>query len=386
MGRIVLKFDWVIIGAGFSGCVLAEQIANRMNQKVLIIEKRDHIGGNAYDCYDEYGILIHQYGPHLFHTNSKKVWHYLTQFTDWTCYQHHVLAVIDGKTVPVPFNLNSLRSLFTTQYAEQLEEMLTKQYGFGKKVPILELMDVAGEELKELAEYIYKNVFYGYTVKQWGMKPDELDRSVMARVPIHISRDDRYFQDQYQGIPKLGYTSMFKKMISHPNIKVLLKTKYEEVKEYFHSTKMIYTGPIDAYFGYKYGKLPYRSLSFTSHHFTDRDSYQQVAQVNYPNNYDFTRITEYKKITGQKIPGTTIMTEEAGPYLSSKNDPYYPIPRKENNELYTKYKLEADKIKETTLFVGRLAEYKYYNMDQIVARALHVFENEIAPKNKEADS
>ncbi|MCF6136879.1 UDP-galactopyranose mutase [Pseudalkalibacillus berkeleyi] len=373
-----MKFDWLIIGAGFSGCVLAEQIANRMNQKVLIIEKRDHIGGNAYDCYDPHGILVHQYGPHLFHTNSKKVWHYLTQFTDWTCYQHHVLAVIDGKTVPVPFNLNALRSLFPIKYADRLEEKLTKQYGFGKKVPILELMDVADEEMKELAEYIYKNVFYGYTVKQWGMKPDELDRSVMARVPIHISRDNRYFQDQYQGVPMLGYKSMFNNMISHPNIKVLLKTDYDEVKEYFHSTNMIYTGPIDAFFDYKFGKLPYRSLNFTARHLHNCTSYQPVAQVNYPNNYEFTRITEYKKITGQNVPGTTIMHEEACSYTPGVNVPYYPIPRKENNDLYTKYKMEAKKLKENVLFVGRLAEYKYYNMDQVVARALHVFENEIA--------
>lgn len=372
-----MNVDWIIVGAGFSGCVLAERLATQLDQQVLLIEKRDHIGGNAYDCYDEHGVLIHRYGPHLFHTNSKKVWEYLSQFTEWTRYQHHVLAMIEGKAVPVPFNLNSLHTLFPNNYANRLEEKLIQEYGLGKKVAILEMLESQDDELQSLAEYIYKKVFYGYTVKQWGMKPEELDSSVTGRVPIYISKDDRYFQDHYQGLPKLGYTHMFNQMIAHPNIKVLLKTDYHEVKGSFHSSKTIYTGPIDAYFNYKFGKLPYRSLKFTACHLTDRTSYQEAAQVNYPNEYDFTRITEYKKMTQQKIDGTTIMMEESSQYIPGVNEPYYPIPRKENNELYQKYKTEAERLKSHVLFLGRLADYKYYNMDQVIARALHVFEKDI---------
>ncbi|MGM7700940.1 UDP-galactopyranose mutase [Pseudalkalibacillus sp. Hm43] len=371
-----MEFQWVIVGAGFSGCVLAERLATQLDQKVLVIEKRDHIGGNAYDCHDEHGVLIHKYGPHLFHTNSKKVWEYLSQFTEWTRYQHRVLAMIEGKGVPVPFNLNSLHTLFPAHYATHIEEKLILTYGLGKKIPILEMLKSTDEDLKHLAEYIYQKVFYGYTLKQWGMKPEELDSSVTARVPIYISKDDRYFQDQYQGVPNLGYHALFKKMLAHPNIKILMKTDFHEVKNSIHYSKLIYTGPIDAFFDYKYGKLPYRSLKFTPYHFTDRNSYQDAAQVNYPNEYDFTRITEYKKLTQQKVPGTTIILEEASSYVPGENEPYYPVPRKENNVLYQKYKRDVEQL-ENHWFVGRLADYKYYNMDQVVARALHLFEKEI---------
>ncbi|MGP4082430.1 UDP-galactopyranose mutase [Pseudalkalibacillus sp. R45] len=372
-----MNIDWLIVGAGFSGCVLAEQIASKLDQKVLIVEKRDHIGGNAYDCFDNNGILVHQYGPHLFHTNSKKVWDYLSDFTDWHYYQHHVLAAIDGKKVPVPFNLNTLQILFPECYAMKMEEKLIERYGFGKKVPILEMLEDLDQDIQELADYVYKKVFLGYTMKQWGIDPKNLDSSVTARVPIHISRDDRYFQDKYQAVPKNGYTAMFKNLINHPNIKLLLNTDYKEIKDSFPSTKMIYTGPIDAFFDYKFGELPYRSLSFKSIYHSEKEFYQEASQVNYPNDYDFTRITEYKRITGQKIPGTTIMTEEACPYESQINDPYYPIPKKEHGALYRKYQSEAEGLKDKVLFIGRLAEYRYYNMDQVVARALHVFEKDI---------
>ncbi|WP_260412184.1 UDP-galactopyranose mutase [Alkalihalobacillus sp. TS-13] len=377
-----LKIDWLIVGAGFSGCIVAEQIARRLDQNVLIVEKRDHIGGNAYDCYDDNGILVHQYGPHLFHTNSKKVWDYLSRFTEWIHYQHHVLAVIDGKKVPVPFNLNTLHLLFPKGYANQMEGKLIDRYGFGKKVPILEMLEDQDEEIRHLADFVYEKVFLGYTLKQWGVDPKNLDPSVTARVPIHISRDDRYFQDKYQAVPKKGYTDMFKNIIKHPNIKLLLKTDYKDLKGNFSSAKMIYTGPIDEFFDYKYGELPYRSLQFKSIYHSNEDYYQETSQINYPNDYDFTRITEYKHITQQKISGTTIMIEEACPYLPQANDPYYPIPKKEHAVLYRKYQSEAEKIIDKVLFIGRLAEYRYYNMDQVVARALHVFEKEILQSSK----
>ncbi|MCF6409169.1 UDP-galactopyranose mutase [Pseudalkalibacillus salsuginis] len=375
-----MKIDWLIVGAGFTGCILAEQIASRLDQNVLIVEKRDHIGGNAYDCYDENGVLAHQYGPHLFHTNSKKVWDYLSTFTEWLFYQHHVLAVIDGKKVPVPFNLNSLHMLFPIGYANKMEMKLIDRYGLGKKVPILEMIEDSDEEIQQLADFVYKKVFLGYTLKQWGIDPKNLDSSVTARVPIHISRDDRYFQDKYQAVPKSGYTAMFKNIIKNPNIKILLKTDYKELKDRFSAAKMVYTGPIDEFFDYKYGELPYRSLNFKSIHHSNTDYYQETSQINYPNDYDFTRITEYKHITQQKTAGTTIMVEEACPYLRGMNDPYYPIPNKEHTELYRKYHAEADKIKNRVLFIGRLAEYRYYNMDQVVARALQTFERQIINK------
>ncbi len=381
-----MNIDWLIVGAGFSGCVLAEQIATRLDEKVLIVEKRDHLGGNAYDCYDENGVLVHLYGPHLFHTNSKKIWDYLSKFTEWKIYHHHAQSVIDGKSVPVPFNLNTLYRLFPQGYASRMEEKLIEQFGFGNKVPILKLLEDSDGDIQQLAEYIYKKVFYGYTTKQWGMDPKELDASVTGRVPIHISRDDRYFQDKYQGIPMQGYTQMFRNMINHPNIKLLLNTDYKELGDYFKNSKKIYTGPIDAYFDYSFGELPYRSLEFHSVHHPDQDTFQPTAQVNYPNDYDFTRITEYKKITSQKIKGTTTVFEYPCPYSPQKNDPYYPIPKKENHELFQKYQSEAQKLKGQVWFVGRLAEYKYYNMDQVVARAHHVFEKEIVQYKQNGSS
>ncbi len=371
-----MKVDWLIVGAGFTGCVLAERIATQLNQRVLIVERRNHIGGNAYDYYDEHGILIHRYGPHIFHTNSKKVWIYLSKFTEWRPYYHRVLAVVDGKKVPVPFNLNSLYILFPQRYAEKLEELLIKSYGFGVKVPILKMRENSEGELRFLADYIYEKIFYGYTLKQWEFKPEELDPSVTSRVPIYISRDDRYFQDAYQAVPKHGYTRMFQQMLQHPNIKILLNTDYREIIEEVKFKRMIYTGPIDEYFDFIHGELPYRSLNFDFVHY-ENDFFQEVAQVNYPNEYAFTRISEFKHITGQCSSGTTVAYEYPEPFIRGVNEPYYPIPREEYIERYKLYLEEAKKLNGTVIFVGRLADYKYYNMDQAVARALSVFEKEI---------
>ncbi len=371
-----MNVDWLIVGAGYSGCVLAERIATQLGQRVLIVERRDHIGGNAYDYYNEHGILVHKYGPHIFHTKSKKVWDYLSEFTEWRPYFHHVLGVIEGKKVPIPFNLNSLYELFPPHYAQKLEDLLLENFGFGVKVPILKLRESASGDLSFLAEYIYNNVFLHYTMKQWELKPEDLDKGVTGRVPVYISRDNRYFQDSYQAMPKQGYTEMFRRMLSHPNIKVLLNADYREVVNDIKFNRMIYTGPVDTFFDYMHGELPYRSLRF--HHETlDRENYQEVGTVNYPNNYDITRITEQKYLSGQTSPKTTLVMEYPQAYIPEKNDPYYPIPREENRQLYELYVKESQKLNGSVIFAGRLAEYKYYNMDQAALRALGLFEKEV---------
>ncbi|MEB3750976.1 UDP-galactopyranose mutase [Geobacillus icigianus] len=380
-------FDYVIIGTGFAGSVLAERIATQLNKKVLMIEKRNHIGGNAYDSYDSQGILIHNYGPHIFHTKVKKVWDYLSNFTEWHLYHHKVLGVIDGKKVPIPFNLNSIHQVFPKSLAERLEKKLIENFGYNKKVPILKLREVEDPDLKFLADYIYEKVFLGYTTKQWGVTPEELDPSVTGRVPVYISRDDRYFQDPYQGMPKEGYTKLFERMLDHENIKILLNTDYKEVLEFNFETgeaslfgkkfngEIVYTGPIDYFFDYKFGPLPYRSLNFVFEQF-NQEQVQEVGTVNYPNDYNFTRITEFKHLTNQISDKTTTVKEFSQEYIPGKNIPYYPIKNEQNLELYRLYKEEARKY-ENLIFIGRLAEYQYYDMDMVVAKAIRVFEEKI---------
>lgn len=369
-----MKVDWLIVGAGFTGSVLAERIASQLGQKVLVVEQRHHIGGNAYDYYNEHGVLVHQYGPHIFHTNAKLIWDYLSQFTQWYSYYHHVLAVVDGNQIPLPFNLNSLYALFPPHYADKLAQQLLEQYGFNVKVPILKIRQEArGDDLTWLADYIYKKVFYNYTLKQWNFTPEELSPAVTARVPIYISRDDRYFQDQFQGLPKSGYTVLFQRLLSHPNIKILLNTSYQEIKTEIGYQNLIFTGAIDEFFEYQYGELPYRSLEFQSI-YTPQNQIQSVGTLNYPNEYHYTRTTEFKHLTGQQVYGSTYVEEYPQPYQPGKNIPYYPIPKTEYRELYKKYQQEADKLEGRVVFAGRLADYQYYNMDQAVARALSLFE------------
>ena len=370
-------FDWLIVGAGYSACVLAERIATQLGQRVLIVERRDHIGGNAYDYYNEHGILVHKYGPHIFHTKSKKVWDYLSQFTEWRHYHHHVLGVVEGKKVPIPFNINSLYALFPPKYAEKLENLLLENFGFGVKVPILKLRESTSGDLSFLADYIYENIFLRYTMKQWGVKPEELDRGVTGRVPVYISRDNRYFQDPYQAMPKLGYTEMFRKMLAHPNIKILLNTDYREIINDVKFNRLICTAPIDTFFDYMYGELPYRSLRF-KFETLDREQYQEVGTVNYPNDYDITRITEQKYLSGQTSLKTTLVMEYPQAYVPGENDPYYPILNEKNRDRLNLYLKEVDQLNGTVLFAGRLADYKYYNMDQAVTRALGLFEKEVA--------
>lgn len=375
-----MKTDWLIVGAGFCGSTLAERIASQLNQKVLLIDRRNHFGGNAYDHYNEHGILVHKYGPHIFHTNSKKVWDYLSQFTGWRPYFHHVLGVVDGRRIPVPFNLNSLYAVMPPKYAEKLEGLLLENFGFGQKVPILKMREHENPDLKFLAKYIYDNIFYNYTVKQWELKPDELDPLVTGRVPVYISRDDRYFQDTYQAMPLFGYTELFRRMLDHPNIRVLLNADYREIVGDIQFKRMIYTGPLDDYFDNMHGPLPYRSLRFQ---FTtvDEEWHQAVGTVNYPNEYDFTRITEQKHLSGQKLAKTTLVTEFPQLHVPGKTEPYYPIPRPDNRDHYNRYAKEVEKLNGSVLFAGRLADYKYYNMDQATARALKVFEDEVAAES-----
>lgn len=380
-------FKYIIVGAGFASSVLAERIANVLNEKVLIIEKRNHIGGNCYDFKDENGIIVHKYGPHLFHTNYKDVFDYLSNFTDWDIYNHKVLAYIDGKKVPIPFNFNSIEQLFPHVLANKLIEKLLKRFKYGEKVPILELKKENDKDLKFLANFIYDKVFKNYTAKQWNMKPEDIDPEVTARVPIFIGKDDRYFNDKYQAIPKNGYTKIFENMLNHPNIKLMLNTDYKEVisvdldnyKIYFMGNEfkgiLIFTGMIDELFEFKFGQLPYRTLNL-KFETVEKEYFQEVTTVNYPNNYDFTRITEFKHIHPTETKKTTILKEYPKKY--EKGDtPYYPVFTPENREKYNKYKEFALNFKNLIL-VGRLADYRYYDMDDIVKKSLEVFNEKLA--------
>lgn len=371
-----MQYDYLIVGAGFSGSILAERIASELNQTVLLVDKRDHIAGNAHDYRDENGILVHKYGPHIFHTNSLKVWKYLSQFTEWYPYIHRVKARVDDQLVSLPFNLYTLYEVFPENYAARLEALLLKTFGIGQKIPILKLREISHPALKGLADYIYQFVFHGYTQKQWGFSPEHLDPSVTARVPFVIARDDRYFHDRFQGIPRDGYTEMFRRMLDHPNIHLLLNADYRDVLEEVRFNRMIYTGPIDLFFDYLHGELPYRSLRFELETYST-PYFQEVAQVNFPNHYDFTRITEFKHFLPHQTPVTTIAREFSQPHLPGVNEPYYPIPMAKHHDIYRKYQEEANKLRGSVIFLGRLADYKYYNMDQIAARALHVFEKQI---------
>jgi UDP-galactopyranose mutase len=363
-----MAIDWTIVGAGFTGATFAERMACA-GKRVLILERRAHIGGNAFDGMNQHGILVHQYGPHIFHTNSDAVWRYLSNFTEWRPYEHRVLGLIEGKLVPIPFNLASLAALFPAHAATSIENALICQYGLGKKVPILKLRQSEHAQIRDFADYVYRVVFEGYTIKQWQLRPEELSPSVTARVPVSISRDDRYFQDTFQGMPLNGYTAMFRRMLDHPNIEVMLNYDWSNAELKSNQTPVFFTGAIDEFLDYRFGPLPYRTLRFEER--TLREvQHQLVATVNYPNDYDYTRITEQKIITGQKAPVTTLMMEYPGPHEPGKTIAYYPIPRDENQLLYRKYIETAQTEYPRVRFAGRLADYQYYNMDQACARAL----------------
>ena len=361
----------LIVGAGLSGCVIANLLAEKSGEDVLIIDRKDHIAGNIYDYKDKNtGITVHKYGPHVFHTTNKKVWDYISQFTKWHYFYLKPNAVIEGRKVTLPFNLTTLHELFSAPMADRIEKKLIDNYGYQVKVPILKLKENEDEDLKFIAEYVYEHVFKNYTMKQWGLKPEEIDPTVTARVPIYISHDDRYFQDPYQGIPQQGYTEMIKKMLDNPKIKVKTNTDYKDVKGDFK--RVFYTGALDEFFGYKYGELPYRSLYFDVQTI-NREYYQNAVVTNYPNDYDFTRITEHKYFLDEKSDKTVISIEYPQKFENGKNERYYPISNPNNQALYEKYMQDARKI-ENLYFLGRLGDYKYYNMDLAVERAIKMYE------------
>lgn len=375
-------YDIIIIGTGYAGAVSARILAEK-GKKILIIEERDHIGGNAFDETDEHGILIHTYGPHIFHTKDKEVYDFLGRFTEWIPYHHKVVGNVYGKYIPIPFNLNSIRMVYEKEKAEDIIEKLISEYGKETAIPILRLRENKDEAIRELADYVYENVFVKYTGKQWGLKPDEIDPAVTARVPVILTERDGYFTDEYQAMPKEGYTALFKKMLAHPDIDIRLNTsakdilKLENGKILFECAefegKVIFTGMTDELFDRCFGSLPYRSLKFDfSYHNTD--SYQPEAVVNYTVDEDFTRITEFKKMTGQKVKGTTIMKEYSLKFVpDTELIPYYAILNDENKALYNKYAGLATEYKNLYL-LGRLAEYQYYNMDAITKKALELCE------------
>ena len=378
------QYDYLVIGAGFAGAVMAGELAGRGGKRVLVLERRDHVGGNAYDCLDEAGILIHQYGPHIFHTNDKRVFDYLSRYTSWRDYQHEVVANVpegEGRLeYPVPFNLTSLETAFGPEEGKRLGEKLIATYGAEKKVTILELRQNPDPEIAALADFVYEHVFVYYTMKQWGQKPEDIDPNTTARVPIFISRDCRYFQDAYQGMPLGGYTPIFERILDHPNITVelgrdagqrlTLKDGRVLLDGEAFEGPVIYTGALDELFGSRFGRLPYRTLDFQFETY-EKDFYQSHGTVNYTMDEPYTRITEFKRLTGQVKPGvTTIMKEFSRAYTGAEGEiPYYAIISPENNALYAQYRAEAEKYPGLYL-LGRLAEYKYYNMDAIVARAL----------------
>lgn len=356
-------FDTLIVGAGFAGSVMAERLANEAGQRVLLVDRRPHIGGNAYDCHDDAGVLIHPYGPHIFHTNSADVFAYLSRFTAWRPYQHRVLASVDGQLLPMPINLDTVNGLYGLKLTSfELEDFFTS---VAEKVnPVRTSEDVV---VSRVGRDLYNKFFRGYTRKQWALDPSELDASVTARVPTRTNRDDRYFTDTYQAMPMHGYTRMFDRMLAHPRIHVMLNTDYREIVDCVPWSHMVYTGQIDDFFGHRHGKLPYRSLDF-EHVNMPTIQHQSVGTINHPNDHEYTRVTEFKHLTGQVHASTSLVYE----YPRADGEPFYPVPQQANTALFKQYEAEAEKLDYVT-FVGRLANYKYYNMDQVIAQALATF-------------
>lgn len=357
-------YDCLVVGAGFSGSIVAERLASQLNKKVFLVEKRDHVGGNAYDYCDDEGILVHKYGPHIFHTKHGDVWEYLSQFTEWNGYQHRVRACVDGKNVPMPINLTTVNTLLDEGFSE--DEV--RNYFDSVKLRLDSIKNSRDVVVSQVGEFLYDKLFRNYTFKQWGVYPEALSPEVTRRIPVRFTDDDRYFDDQYQGLPRGGYSKLFERLLSNRNITVVLNTDFKEVINDIRFDRLVYSGPVDYFFDYCHGRLPYRSLNF-EFETLDKKYYQEVAVINYPNDYDFTRITEFKHMTLQKHDKTTIVRE----YPKDEGDPYYPVPIEEALELYKKYEKMTLSLK-SVHFLGRLAEYKYYNMDQAIKKSLGVFE------------
>jgi UDP-galactopyranose mutase len=368
-------FDYLIVGAGFAGSVLAERLAAGSGKRVLVVDRRPHIGGNAYDHYNDDGILVHRYGPHIFHTNSDEIASYLSRFTRWRPYEHKVLAHVDQQLVPIPINLTTINKLYGLNLAsDEVEAFLAS-----RAEPVAEIRTSEDVVVSRVGRELYEKFFRGYTRKQWGVDPSELDKAVTARVPTRTNADDRYFGDSFQNMPLHGFTRMFENMLDHPNIKIMTNTDFREIARDVRYDKLIFTGPIDEFFDFRYGKLPYRSLRFR-HETVDQEVFQPVAVVNYPDyEVPYTRITEYKYLTGQRHQKTSLTYE----YPSPDGDPYYPVPRPENAELYRRYQALADATPDVH-FVGRLATYRYYNMDQVVGQALALYARLVGTVNGKA--
>ena len=360
----MMKFKYVVVGAGLAGITISERIATQLHEKVLVIEKRNHIGGNVYDEYNEAGILIQKYGPHTFHTNDKEVFDYICQYCKWHEYQHRVLSYVDGNFVPMPISLETINQLYNINLSEEEMDAFIEN----RKIKIEEIKTSEDIVLSQAGRDIYEKFFKYFTLKQWGVYPAELDKSVISSIPFRKNRDTRYFTDKYQGNPFGGFTLMCQKMLDHPEIKVLLNTDYKEVVNDIEYEKLIYTGPIDYYFDYRLGKLKWRSIKFIFETY-DKNSYQPVASTRWPMDYDYTRITEFKKLTGQKHEKTTILKE----IPCDGEEPFYTFPTEEWKNLAQQYRKLAEQ-EENVVFLGRLAEYKYYDMDDVVREALNIFE------------
>lgn len=358
-------YDYLIVGAGFAGSVIAERLAAGSGKKVLLMDRREHIGGNAYDHLDAAGVMVHRYGPHIFHTNAQRIVDYLSQFTEWRPYEHRVLAQVDEHLVPIPINLTTLNTLYGLSMTPEEAEVFLAE----RAEPVSAIRTSEDVVINQVGRELYEKFFQGYTRKQWGLDPSDLDKSVTSRIPTRTSEDDRYFTDAFQMMPRDGYTRMFEQMLDHPNIDILLDTDFKAVRESIAHRHLIYCGPIDEYYDFRFGHLPYRSLRF-QHETVQQAEYQPVAVVNFPDqSVPYTRITEYKHLTGQTHPLTSISYE----FPCDDGDPYYPVPRPENAELYKRYKALADETANVT-FLGRLGTYKYYNMDQVVGQALALYQ------------
>ncbi len=356
-------YDWLVVGAGFAGAVLAERLASERDERVLVIDRRPHVAGNAFDHLDAAGVLVHRYGPHIFHTNSDAVFAHLSRFTKWRPYEHRVLGEVDGLRVPIPINLDTINTL----YGLDLTEDELEAWFAARAEPVAEIRTSEDVVVSRIGRELYEKFFQGYTRKQWALDPSELDRAVTARVPVRSNRDDRYFTDTHQAMPADGYTAMFERMLDHPNITVRTSTDYADVRGRTSFRRLVWTGPVDEFFGHRFGRLPYRSLRFR-HETLPQERFQPVGTVNFPQTEDFTRVSEYKHLTGQVHPHTSVTYE----YPTADGDPYYPIPRPENQALYKRYEALADATADTW-FVGRLATYRYLNMDQVVGQSLATF-------------